>query len=81
MKRLKVKTIFCHFFLNGHIQTGNTAFEESVNQFLKTIDAENIFQITYLNSSAATNSVVLYPRSILTAVITYWEEESETQIA
>lgn len=72
MKRLKIKTINCDFNLIG----GNSAsqlvkFDERVNEFLTAIEPENIYQITYLNSTAGIGERT-NPRSILVATITYF---------
>lgn len=76
MKRLKVKTINCDFNLIG----GNSAsqikkFDDRINEFLSTLDAENIYQVSYLNSSSSVSSC-FNPRSILMAVITYFEDQN-----
>ena len=76
MKRLKVKTINCQFAIRGLKDSGISnmeLFDESVNDFLATLDPERIYQITYLNSSASVEDR-LYPKSILIATITYFED-------
>ena len=74
MKRLKIKTITCQFAVKGLIDSDVSRmdlFDERVNEFLATIEPENIFQITYLNSTAGMGERA-NPRSILVAAITYF---------
>lgn len=76
MKRLKIKTITCQFAVKGLIDSGVSRmdlFDERVNEFLATIEPENIYQITYLNSTAGLGERT-NPRSILVATITYFAD-------
>ena len=76
MKRLKVKTINSQFAIRGLKDSGISnmeLFDEKVNEFLSTLDPEKIYQITYLNSTAGMGERA-NPRSMLVAMITYFED-------
>lgn len=77
MKRLKLKTITYERNLQGPDGKENCMekFDNRVNEFLRTLNAEKIYQISYLNSSA-TNSGgdKSNPKTILMALITYFED-------
>lgn len=74
MKRLKVKTINCDFnLIGGNSENQLRKFDDRLNEFLATLNADAIYQISYLNSSTPSipgNN----PRSILLAVVTYFND-------
>ena len=78
MKRLKVKTIKYEHYLtakNSQNQNPYREFDDKVNEFLLTLDAEKIYQISYLNSSAPNSGDDgQHANTILLAIITYFEE-------
>lgn len=76
MKTLKVKTIKSEFQLNPNSSVSGTAkvkeFEDSINEFLSTIEADKIKDINYLNSSAKSGNDRNVPYSFLMAIISYY---------
>ena len=73
MKTLKVKTIKKDFSLSSMYENARKIeqFDEEVNNFLSTIDANRIYQINYLNSAGSYDRT---PSSVILAVITYFGE-------
>jgi len=74
MKKLKIKIIKCEFHLNPAASATDRikVFEDKVNDFLSTLDAEKILKIDYLNSSAKSGRDLTTPFSLLMAIITYF---------
>lgn len=80
MKRLKVKVLAVSFPLLSHTIGRTRDLEKEVNDFLVTIDADKIYQINYLNSSASSSSIIVAPRIFVSAIITYWGDQSDDEV-
>jgi len=72
MKRLKAKTIYSTFYMGFNEKSRIQEFEAQVNLFLETLEPEQIYHVSFLNSSDIAER--MKPQHFLMAVISYFED-------